>query len=190
VAHRGVTPAASRPKRPRRRGPHAPPVHLVARHLTLEFTGHIANHCTDVRHGTVNVGFDLRCTMPLELTVNDDLTVTGSGGPSCGTGTFSDVQPCVPQMLERWEPVAGWSLDEASGKIDDVSGAMDLSVTGSRIGMPRLVFKNGKATEVHANALFPRPFTIGADDGAFRSFGSMTTNEIAGATNAFTIHAK
>jgi hypothetical protein len=167
-------------------------VHVVARHLTLNYRGETVNKCSDVSHGggSLNVGFDLVCNMSIELNVADDLSVKSAGaGRSCGTGQVSAVQLCVPQGEKSWEAVPGWSFDAASGNIDNVSGIMSLNVTGNRVGLVRVTFIGGKTNDVHTNPLFELGFTMSADDGSFRSFGSLTTTPVAGGTNAFTITA-
>ena len=139
------------------------------------------NNCTPLSQGkgTLNVGFDLVCNMSIELTVADDLSVSSSGaGQSCGTGQLSNVQLCVGKPMEQsWEAVPGWSFDSANGKIDDVSGIMDLSVTGNRIGLVRVTFMQAKTNDVHTNPLYSRRASpMSADNGSFRSFGSLTTH--------------
>ncbi|HEY1549066.1 MAG TPA: hypothetical protein VGG28_14680, partial [Kofleriaceae bacterium] len=96
-------------------------VHVVARHLTLNYRGEIVNKCKDLSQGggSLNVGFDLVCNMSIELTVGNDLSVkSNGGGKSCHTGQITGVQLCLPQGETKWEAVPGWSFDSASGSID------------------------------------------------------------------------
>lgn len=167
-------------------------VHVVARHLTLNYRGEIVNKCADLSAGggSLNVGFDLVCNMSIELTVADDLSVKSNGaGHSCGTGQVSAIQLCLPQGEKSYDLVSGWSFDSASGTIDNVAGIMSLNVGGNRVGLVRVTFVGGKTNDVHANPLFEQGFTMMPDDGSFRSFGSLTTTPHAGSTNAFTITA-
>src|SRR5262249_40837342 len=101
-------------------------VHVVAKSLTITFYGHTVNHCQEISKGTVNIGYDLQCTMTMPLTVADDFSVKGSGGSSCGQGNVSAAQLCAPQLEERWEAVPGWSFDSVSGNLDPDSGIMTL----------------------------------------------------------------
>ncbi len=167
-------------------------VHIVAKRLTLNFRGEVVNKCADLSAGggSLNVGFDLVCNMSIELTVANDLSVKSNGaGRSCGTGQISAVQLCLPQGETKWDAVPGWSFDSATGNIDSTSAIMSLNVSGNRVGLVRVTFVGGKTNDVHTNPLFELGFTMSADDGSFRSFGSLTTTPHAGGTNAFTITA-
>jgi hypothetical protein len=141
-----------------------------------------------LNQGTIIVGWNCVCPMGIDLTVGDDLAVTGSGGTSCGVGQVTNLRLCAPHEV-RAEPVAGWSLDRVSGQIDAESGVMQLQVTGHRADLPVVYFDNGHVVgDRTPGLLFPVPFSLMPDDGATRSFGP-DPNARDGQT-VFTLHAR
>ena len=164
-------------------------VHVVSRTLHLDVDAHIVDRCSPVQGGTLGVGFDLACHQGIDLRLADDFSVTGSGGTSCGAGQMTGIQPCTP-IVTRAVPHPGWSLTGASGQLDPETAILTLQVQGNRVDLPDVTFSNGSTSTAHTVTLFPRPFTVGADDGSTRSFGSLMTTPSAGAVNAFTVHAR
>lgn len=166
-------------------------VHVVPQRMRLDFESHQVTHCQPLRpgQGSLTMGFSLTCQMGIDLRVADDFSVSGSGGSSCGAGQATGIQPCGPG-ISSGEAEGGWSFDAATGHIDPESGVLDLTVRGNRVGYVTVHFANGRVDRAHTTPLFPRPFTMMPDDGASRSFGSLTTNSSAGLTNTFTIHAR
>lgn len=160
-------------------------MHVINRHLRLQVNAEIVTHCA--RPASPSAGFDLTCNQTIDLDVADDFSVRGSNGRSCGAGHWAGLQACMGGQATI--PQAQWSLDGAQGHIDPDAGILTLSVSGNRVGYPDMTV-NGRTQRAHANPLFSLPLEMSADDGANRSFGSLTTTAHAGGVTAFALLAR
>jgi hypothetical protein len=158
-------------------------VHLVPRRLRLDANVRRTSRCSSP--GSQIAAFDAVCNQGIDLEVGADFAVRSGAGSSCGHGTWQGLQSCAAG-LHVSVPNATWSLDAARGSIDPETGVMTLQVQGNRLDLPDL----SGAAPAHTVALFPRPLTIRPDDGAARSFGSLTAIPNVGAVTAFAVHAR